>query len=365
MGFAYNWRMKKDPDALVLFSAGLDSILAAKLLQEQGLEVLCLHFTSPFFGNAAKIPHWEEIWNLKIIPVDLGTDFCELLCKGPAHGFGSIINPCVDCKIMMLSKAHELLEQYNAKFIATGEVIGQRPMSQRRDSMDTIQNKAQVKGLLLRPLCAQHLQSTPMEDNGLVKRELLGSISGRGRNAQMNLAHEFLLKEIPAPAGGCLLTEKENARRCWQIIKSLRQKNYTKEEMLAAFKLLRLGRQMWLPEGDNKRWLCIGRNSKDNQELRAAIQAEDCSLKLCDFSGPLALAKEGKQWSEEALYLAAQLLASYSKDALKAGQVKISIQAHNEKRIIWVKAKQMEHSSYLPSWEETKKEIKDEQKRKI
>lgn len=355
--------MKKEYDALLLFSGGLDSLLAAKMLQEQGLRVRCLHFISPFFGQPEKIPHWQECFQLEITPIDISSRFCRMLLNGPSHGFGSALNPCVDCKIMILSEAKGLLQLYGAKFLATGEVIGQRPMSQRRDSMDLIQNKAGVKGLLLRPLCALHLAPTPMEENGLVKRELLGAIQGRGRNEQLDLAKKFALDEIPAPAGGCILTEKENARRFWQIIKRLRQRENTDEEMLADFLLGRIGRQFWLEEDGERLWFCLGRHSEDNRALMSMAGSADLTLKLCDYSGPGGLARGGVNWSGEALRKAAAILASYSREALRAGEARVSIFGAKQKSCISVKVNRDRLFSQLPDWEQIRKEIREERKK--
>lgn len=352
-------------DALLLFSGGLDSILAAKMLQEQGLKVLCLHFISPFFGQEEKIDHWEKIWGLEIRPIDISADFCSMLVQAPPHGFGSTLNPCVDCKIMILNQAKNLLCKYGAKFLATGEVLGQRPMSQRRDSLDLIQNEAGVKGLLLRPLCALHLAMTPMEKSGLVNRDLLGAIQGRGRNEQLALAQKFGLTEIPAPAGGCILTEKENGRRFWQIIKRLRQRENTVNELVNDFRLGRLGRQFWLRDGGENFWFCLGRNNEENRALRAMAQNDDLTLKLCDYSGPSGLARGGLLWSDKVLREAAAILASYSRDAQRASQNRISILGARGKGYITIDVNKNKASQYaqLPSWEQTRMEIREERKR--
>lgn len=349
---AYNMQMKNNPDALVLFSGGLDSLLAAKILLEQGLSVLCLHFTSPFFGNAAKIPWWKENWGLNAAAHDISAEFCSMLVKGPEHGFGSTLNPCVDCKIMLLAKAKELMESYGAKFLATGEVLGQRPMSQRRESLNLIQKKAAVSEILLRPLCALRMEPTRMEESGLVKRDLMLGINGRGRNEQLALAERYGIKDIPTPAGGCLLTEIENGRRIWPIIKRLRAKNAGREEILADFNLSKAGRQFWLDEGF---WLCVGRNRVDNQELMSLARPGDLTLKLCDYSGPIGLARGGAGWSGEALAQAARVLASYSREAKKARIIRLSVFDGGQKKIITAEAG--ETAFTLPEWVEARKEI--------
>lgn len=348
---------KNSYDALVLFSGGLDSLLAAKILMEQGVKTLCLHFTSPFFGSTARIPHWEKIWDLDIKACDISREFCSMLTQGPEHGFGSVLNPCVDCKIMILRKAAELLPRYGAKFLATGEVLGQRPMSQRRDTLHLIQNKANVKDILLRPLSARRLDPTPMEQNGLVDRERLYGIHGRGRLEQLELAKQFNIEDTPSPAGGCLLTEIENGRRYWQIIKRLREKNSSAKDALEDFKLGRLGRQFWLDDGKKTAWLCVGRNREDNKALLEAAAPNDLTLKLNNCVGPIGLARDGAFWNDEILLQAGRLLASYSREAQKKESVEISIFGFGKRRIVAAPSQKDTGTWRLPDWKELKKEI--------
>ena len=155
------------PHAFALFSGGLDSILAARLIMEQGLVVRCLHFVTPFFGKPQLIPHWEKVYGLEVEAVDVGEAFVRLLRERPAHGFGKVMNPCVDCKILMMRKARELMKKWGASFLISGEVLGQRPMSQRRDTLNVIRRDAEVKESLLRPLSAQLLDPTAPEISGL------------------------------------------------------------------------------------------------------------------------------------------------------------------------------------------------------
>ena len=235
------------PHAFALFSGGLDSILAARLIMEQGLVVRCLHFVTPFFGKPQLIPHWEKVYGLEVEAVDVGEAFVRLLRERPAHGFGKVMNPCVDCKILMMRKARELMKKWGASFLISGEVLGQRPMSQRRDTLNVIRRDAEVKESLLRPLSAQLLDPTAPEISGLVDRNKLLGIFGRGRKSQMALADQMGLKEIPTPAGGCKLAEKENSRRYWPVLTRL------KEPTVEDFELSNIGRQYWF--GDH--WLSM------------------------------------------------------------------------------------------------------------
>lgn len=350
--------MKNSPDGIALFSGGLDSILAAKVLEDQGLDILCVHFTSPFFGSSAKAAHWRHIHNLNIMTVDAGPEFAAMLASGPVHGFGHILNPCVDCKILLLKLAKSLMQKFGASFLATGEVTGQRPMSQRRDSMDTIQNCAGVKGLLLRPLCALHQEPTEAEKSGLVDRSRLLGISGRGRIEQLALAEKYRLSEIPSPAGGCVLTEKENGRRYWQIIKRWRQKPDSAENLARDFRMAREGRQFWR-NGPDCEWLRIGRNASDNRILLESALPDDITLKLRDFSGPLALARDGGTWPREVLNSAAALLAAHSSRATaSSGPVAVSCRGAKDFTLTVLPDRQEELWN-VPEWETVRPEISE------
>jgi hypothetical protein len=299
-------------DALSLFSGGLDSVLAARTLMDQGLSVMCLHFVSPFFGKPGRIAHWRDTFGLDILAVDVGEDFVAMLARGPAHGLGKFLNPCIDCKIFMIDRAMALLPEFGARFLATGEVLGQRPMSQRLDALNVIRRDSGAKDVLLRPLCAKRLAETPMELGGLVDRTRLHAMSGRGRKEQLELARRMGLPEIPTPAGGCLLTEMESARRYFPVFA------HHPEPAAADFELANIGRQYWA----GNLWLTVGRNQSDNARLEAAISAHDLVFKVRDHPGPLALARRlpGADWDGEAVRDAAAFVASFSPKAREAGR---------------------------------------------
>ncbi len=303
-----------DYHALALFSGGLDSILAARLIMDQGLRVKCLHFISPFFGKPAQVRRWENVYGLDIDIIDVGEQYARLLGSGPAHGFGSVMNPCVDCKILMMRTARELLPKYGARFLVSGEVLGQRPMSQRRDTLNIIRRDADARDILLRPLCALHLDPTEAELSGLVDRGRLLGFSGRGRKDQLALAEQFGIREIPTPGGGCMLTEKENARRYWPVLENLGTPD------AADFRLANLGRQFWLHDGDRHYWLSVGRNQADNERYAAQQRSGDMLFKLVNCPGPLALGRGLSGWPEEIIRQAAALTASYSPRARAAGE---------------------------------------------
>ncbi|MFW5863241.1 MAG: tRNA(5-methylaminomethyl-2-thiouridylate) methyltransferase [Desulfohalobiaceae bacterium] len=303
--------MQNQYDCLALFSGGLDSLLACKLLQIQGLRVLGLHFISPFFGSQETIEHWQKLHGIDLIPVDISQEFIQLLLQGPEHGLGKGLNPCVDCKILMLQKSQGMLEQFQAEFIISGEVLGQRPMSQRKDTLNLILKRSGTKELLLRPLSARNLPPTPVELSGKVDRSRLMDFKGRGRKQQLSLARELQLQEIPTPAGGCLLTEPEAVKRIWPVLK---QAPSPQPDDLA---LSRVGRQYWA----GKHWLVIGRNQQDNQQLLDLIRRGDILFKLLDIPGPLAVARQLQgQWSAEAVRSAASFMLRFSSKARQSPQ---------------------------------------------
>lgn len=300
-------------DALSLFSGGLDSLLTARVLTAQGLKVKCLHFVTPFFGSVELAEKWSRQYGLDVSGVDISAEYCAMLAA-PAHGVGSVLNPCIDCKILMMKKAVELMPVYGAKFIASGEVLGQRPMSQRRDTLNVIRRDADVKNILLRPLCAKHLDPTPMELSGLVDRERLYGFSGRGRKGQLALAAEFGITDIPTPAGGCLLTERENARSLWPV---LEHGAATPDD----FRLALTGRQLWSRKNGQPHWLVVGRDKNDNAALQSLTGPEDLTFKVKDFPGPLALSRQfdGRPWPDDLIADAAAFMASFSGKAVKSG----------------------------------------------
>ncbi|MFV0421282.1 tRNA(5-methylaminomethyl-2-thiouridylate) methyltransferase [Oleidesulfovibrio sp.] len=310
-------------DAIALLSGGLDSILAVKVVQEQGLKVKCLHFVTPFFGKPREVERWETMYGLDIDVVDVSEDFVTMMRERPTHGYGKVLNPCVDCKILMMRKTRELMPKYGAKFIISGEVVGQRPMSQRRDTLNVIRRDAEVRDVLVRPLCAKRLDPTEAEEKGWIDREQLLSISGRGRKEQLALAEKYQLPVIPTPAGGCKLAERENARRYWPVLDRL------PDPKARDFKLANVGRQYW----SGNRWLSIGRNKGDNEGLRKLARKGDLLFKVVDFPGPIAVGRQIDEdpWSPEEVAHAAAFVASFSPKAVRSGelvQVELSSNGH-------------------------------------
>lgn len=312
---------EKDTKALALFSGGLDSILACKVIAAQGIQVQAVKFVSPFFeyGLLAREDEYKkeifEAYGIEVILKDISFEYVKMV-RNPAHGYGKNFNPCVDCKIYMVTKAKEMMAEYDASFLITGEVIGQRPMSQRRDTLRVIErdsgcispapeniakNEA-AAGILLRPLCAKNLEPTKPEREGLVDREKLYGFSGRSRAGQMELAKKFAIVDYPTPAGGCILTDPVVGQR----IKSFYEKheNITVSDM----RMITVGRQFYLPGGG---WLALGRDEAENIKVEGLAASEDVLLKLSDRPGPSALLRF--MTDEKDLQLAADLVARYGK----------------------------------------------------
>jgi tRNA U34 2-thiouridine synthase MnmA/TrmU len=293
--------------ALALFSGGLDSTLACRVVAEQGIKVIAVKFISPFFGYdllSRKNEYIQEIkekFSIDVILKNVTVPYLKLLQK-PAHGFGRYFNPCIDCKIFLLSEARKMMPEIGASFLVTGEVLGQRPMSQRRDTLQVIQRESGCKDILVRPLCAQNLEPTQPELKGQVNRELLFAFSGRDRKPQMALAEKFGITDYPSPAGGCILADP---------VLSLRIKEYYQEHDLILphdILLLLTGRQFILPTGG---WLVLGRNEQENEKIEALRQPGDWFLQTSIIPGPSAILRRSRNMAE--VETAAALVTRFSK----------------------------------------------------
>ena len=346
---------RKQYDALALLSGGLDSILAARTIMDQGLTVLGLHFVTPFFGKSRMIPFWRGHYGVEAVEVDIRQAYVDMLLDGPSQGFGKWLNPCIDCKIIMLEHAARLLPEYGAKFLVSGEVIGQRPMSQREDALNVITKRAAVRDLLLRPLCARNLPPTPMEESGLVDRDRLHDWYGRGRKPQYALAEHYGFTEIPTPAGGCCLTEAQGAARFVQLL--IHRDRPTPND----FSLCRLGRQVWA----GPHWLAFGRTAGDNDQLAECAEQGDYVFKLADFPGPLAVGRPLQgDWEPEVVRDAAALVSSYSGKARRhfestGDPVRLTVARHGLTETVAVAPSR---ETALP-WTEPKPEIVREWKK--
>lgn len=309
----------KQTVALALFSGGLDSILACKVVASQGIKVVALKFVTPFFDYHLledPLQYTEEIqvkYGIDVELIDLSQGYLKLL-HSPVHGFGKNFNPCIDCKILMMTRARELMARYGASFLFTGEVMGQRPMSQRKDTLRVIEREAGCTDILLRPLSAQLLPPILAEREGLIDRSRLHAFSGRTRKPQMKLAEEFGISDYPSPAGGCILTDENLGKRIQNLYSGYFLPD-VRDITVADVNLLLVGRQFMV---DGKYWLVVGRNKSENEQLRALQGSDDWLLKVTGRPGPTAILRYGTQLTdnpeqEEVLSTLAGILVHYSK----------------------------------------------------
>lgn len=272
--------------AIALFSGGLDSTLAIRLMQIQGINVHALHFTSPFFGVSPDTDSGKydarraaAMLGVPLTIHNLGEEYLDMLRK-PFHGYGKAINPCVDCHIYFLKKAKELMLSTGADFVISGEVLGQRPMSQRKDALRVVERDCGLTGLLLRPLSARFLLPTTPEIEGWVDREKLPLIKGRTRKEQIRLAAELDVNDYPSPAGGCLLTEVSYASKVRDLFEHFELLNPRD------FRLLRTGRHFRL--GPDTR-LIIGRDDTENSLLIENKKDGETAFRWDEGGSPLGL----------------------------------------------------------------------------
>lgn len=313
--------------ALSLISGGLDSLLATKLILEQGIYVEGINFYSGFFGECpAKIsdrfiaknkqnksiakfsPAWvAEQLGIKLNIIDVIEEFKQVLFH-PKFGYGAHLNPCLDCKVFMVNCAKKWMLENGFDFLITGEVLGQRPMSQRKDTLPIVAKN--MDDLLLRPLCAKLLEPTLPEKNGWVKRELLCDISGRNRKPQIELAKHFGFNEYPQPAGGCLLTDQCFCNRIQDLWQNRETKDYTLEEIM----LLKVGRHLRPATLPVSLKLIVGRDEEENNFLEA--YKNKLSFQTENFPGALILldcdAKTNSDIKEEDLHFIARIAGRFS-----------------------------------------------------
>ena len=292
--------------ALALFSGGLDSMLAIKLMTLQGIEVIAINMNIGFGSTKSKVDLMRtraKMAGARFEVIDTREEYIQKILFDPKHGYGKHFNPCIDCHGFMFRTAKALLPHFDAQFIVTGEVIGQRPMSQRIEAINTVTKLAEDDDeLILRPLCAKLMKETKPEREGWVDREKLLNISGRGRDRQIELAAEFGFDDYESPGGGCLLTLEAFSNKIGDFIK---HDTFEVQDI----DLLKFGRHLRLPDGAK---LVIGRNQDDNDELEK-IQNEKYSpiIILNDVPGPVSLLANNA--SEADTHLAIRLILAYAK----------------------------------------------------
>ena len=316
--------------ALALVSGGLDSILAAKLIKLQGIEVIGICFASAFFGskNAEKMAAQIDM-PLKV--VDFTEDHLEMT-KNPKYGYGKNMNPCIDCHAMMLRYAGHLLEELQGDFLITGEVLDQRPMSQNKKSLGIVKKESGFEEKILRPLCALNLEPTQMENNGLVDRTRLLGISGKSRKPQMELAREWGIEEYPSPAGGCMLTEPQFANRLRDLYA------HGKESIKPIdIEFLKVGRHMRI--SDSTKIVCT-RNENEYALLGKLLKDEHIIFDTADCTGStvVAVPAPGTGIPAEDISFAGAVAARYSKEKEKDSvRIKFRKKSDTEYEYIYVK----------------------------
>jgi hypothetical protein len=296
---------------LVLISGGLDSQLAVRVLERAGAKVWAVCFSTPFFSPAAARKAAAAL-GVELDVVDFTRDEIALV-KNPPHGFGGAMNPCIDCHAAMIRRAGEMMRERGFDFVATGEVLGQRPMSQNRQSLGIVERASGLQGRLVRPLSAKLLEPTVPEAEGLLDRDALLDIQGRGRERQIALAAELGIVEYPSPAGGCKLTEKGYGRRLKDLLEHEGLDDIRLVELLSA------GRRFRLPEGAG---VILGRDRVENAALR------DCGvpgvlIAPVNCPGPTALVPGVASAADVAL--ATELVAAYSRFDGLADDVRVSV----------------------------------------
>lgn len=307
--------------AICVFSGGLDSILAAELIRAQNIDVLALFFETPFFTSEKARVSARAI-NLPFKTIDITERHLDVV-KNPPHGYGGNMNPCIDCHALMFRIAGEIMAAEGACFVFSGEVMGQRPMSQNKKSLTLIAAESGLEGLLLRPLSAKCLSPTIPEEKGWVSRDLLKGFQGRSRKPQMQLAQEMNIKHYPSPAGGCMLTEKGFSRRLRDLL------TFNPVASRNDLEVLKLGRHFRLSPNTK---IVVGRNKRENEKLRKLAKKDDLLLNTVAIPGPSVLVS-GKP-PAEMLQKAAQITLSYSDiRAGENGEVNVSGSAM-DKRII-------------------------------
>ena len=290
---------KKKVKALGLCSGGLDSTLAGLVLKLQGIDVVYVSFETPFF-SAGKARRASEKTGIPLIVADITDRYLPML-KNPPAGYGQHMNPCMDCHAMMFRVAGDMMQETGADFLFSGEVAGQRPMSQTKSSLRYVEKQSGYAGLILRPLSAKRLPETEMEKKGLVDRDALLDFSGRTRKPQIRLARQLGITDYPAPAGGCLLTDPNYSRKAKDLLEHMADAGR------ADFELLKYGRHIRLSPMAK---LVVGRNMAENSRI-ISLYRPRCDVKLFmkGIPGPVGLIPRGAD--DDAIKTAAGICAGY------------------------------------------------------
>ncbi len=316
--------MEKKAKAIGLLSGGLDSTLAAKLILEQGIEVEAVNFVTVFCtctsrgSSCLASQKAAEQLNIPLKVVDVSEEYLEVV-KKPKYGYGSGMNPCLDCRIFFFKKVKQYMEELEAEFIFTGEVVGERPMSQRRDAINIIERDSGLQGFVVRPLSAKLFPATVAEEQGIVDRSKFLQISGRSRKPQISLAKGFGIKDYPCSSGGCLLTDKGFARRMRDLLKHKPDFNLNDATLLKYGRHFRLSPEIKL---------VVGRNESENKRIAALKKEGDVIFYAEEPIGPVAVLRGAS--NEEFVEEAASITARYALDKEGPAEVKIKYSKYPE-----------------------------------
>lgn len=297
---------------IALFSGGLDSSLAIKLMQNQGIDVLAAYMNIGFDSGSDKIKKLAlaaKAFKIELITLDLRQQFIDEILFSPRYGYGRNLNPCIDCHAFMMRQALSIMEKNQASFIITGEVLGERPMSQNWNSIVRVDKLAGNTGLVLRPLSAKLLPQTIPEKMKWVDRDKLLDISGRSRKQQIELAKEFGIEQYPAPAGGCLLTDAGFCKKLKDLVKNIK----LKPEHIP---ILKVGRHFRLPEGAK---LIVARDEAECNVLETYGGDDYIKIIPQEINGPSALLSINASENDQALGL--RIIITYTKE--KQGELKV------------------------------------------
>ena len=304
--------------AVQLFSGGLDSILAARIMCDEGFDVIALHFYTGFNGpmarDIAKGAEWKwtpdksvvdaaQKLGIRLLPVDISAEYTDIILN-PRYGYGSAANPCIDCRIFILNKAREIMETEEAVLVFTGEVLGQRPMSQHKRSLRLVEKRSGLEGKLLRPLSAKLLDPTIPEIEGIVNRNHLYNIEGRSRKPQHELARTFGIDWFPPSGGGCILTDKQFGKKFKDLVTSPEGKDITFRDLTS----LKTGRHLRLESGVK---VIVGRIEIENDFLIGLLGSGNWYFEARDFEGPTVFATD--EPAEEDFEKIAAITARYGK----------------------------------------------------
>jgi tRNA-uridine 2-sulfurtransferase len=321
----------KKSKAVALLSGGLDSSLAVRMMLEQGIEIEAVAIKTPFCdfdcgkGCGQRVKEVADELGIKLKTVYFGEEYLRML-KNPKYGYGSGMNPCIDCRGMMYNAAKEHMKKINADFVITGEVLFQRPMSQNNRALNIIEKETDMKCKVLRPLSAKHLPPTDAEKLGLIKRENMGDIKGRSRKGQLTMAKHFGMSDPPNAAGGCLLTDPSFSKRVKDILD-----HCDDIPTLNDIELLKVGRHFRITH-DAK--FVVGRNKDENEIIKALVAEGDIVIEVKDHVGPTCILR-CKSYNDPLLVNCAAIAVRYS-DAPRNELSKVSITVNGDKSEVQV-----------------------------